>query len=238
MANLHSYHDEAGKSSSQTSLTQFICERKFRRGAVIRNRVFESSDMNEEAITYDEFCSRLGGASNQQTEAHMAVERDDEDSSRDMKTHSYVQRWRKNINFRVEIGPPVSPLIATEFPSSPVAVIHPSSLRMSWTPNYDVARMAMTSSPELASPSMVDKPTRFYDLYDAELEQLIDEASESQSSSGTSDSDTISVYVPPAATTSTRPQSKQKALKSAMRWLPKRIKYTFLSTAAGRSLRR
>ncbi|KAG7094292.1 hypothetical protein E1B28_007894 [Marasmius oreades] len=95
----------------------------------------------------------------------------------------------------------------------------------------------MASSPELASPPMVYKPTRFHDLYDVELEQLIDEASESQSSSGTSESDTISVYVPPVVTTSTRPQSKQKTLKSAMRWLPKRIKYTFLSTTAGRTLR-
>ena len=88
-------------------------------------------------------------------------------------------------------------LIASDFPSSPVAVIHPSSLRMSWKPSYDsVSRRAMSSSPEFSSRSVVDKPTQFHELYDAELEQLMDELSELQSSA-TSDSDTVSVYVPP-----------------------------------------
>ncbi|KAG7094293.1 hypothetical protein E1B28_007895 [Marasmius oreades] len=128
MATLRSYHDEAGKSSSQTGLTKSVCERKFRRRAIIRNHISESDDMDNEEITYNEFCSRLGGAYTSQT---LTLERAEEDSRRDMKTYSYVQKWRKDVDFRVEIGPPVSPLIATEFPSSPVAVIHPSSLRMS-----------------------------------------------------------------------------------------------------------
>ncbi|KAF9254544.1 hypothetical protein L218DRAFT_938487 [Marasmius fiardii PR-910] len=195
MANLRSYHDEAG-SLSQASLTQFICERKFRRGPSPRNSI--SHVKGEELhLSYDEFCTRLGGSYATPTETILDPEMNEEDSPNITRTYSYVQRWRKNVDFRVEVGPPVSPLIATEFPSSPVAVIHPSSLRMSWTPNYDVALVAMASSPELASPSMVDKPSRFYDIHDAELEELLDQLSESQSSSETSESDTISVYVPP-----------------------------------------
>ncbi|EEB86570.1 hypothetical protein MPER_16428, partial [Moniliophthora perniciosa FA553] len=89
-----------------------------------------------------------------------------EQVSRNVKTVSYVQRWRRNVDFVVEVGPPASPFITTDFPSSPVAVIHPSSLRVSSHPPYDdkaISRLAMASSPELASPTMVDKPTRFYD---------------------------------------------------------------------------
>lgn len=203
-------------------------------GSTITIRSQEYIAEGDEFYDYDQFRVMLGGVYGEQD--------DDQEGQvpRNVKTVSYVQRWRRNVDFVGDIGLPGSPLIATDFPSSPVAVIHPSSLRISSHPPYDnaaISRLAMASSPELASPTMIDKPTHFYDLYDAELERMIDEeASEFQESSTTSSNETISVYVPPVI--ALPPQKSKTGLKSAIRWLPTRIKYSFLSTAAGRSLRR
>lgn len=186
--------------------------------------------------SYDEFRIMLERNLYNSTECKTPEQNDD---SRAAKTFSYVQRWRRNVDFVVEVGPPRSPLITTDFPSSPVAVIHPSSLHISSQPPYDdkaVARLAMPSTPELSTEAIVDRPTYFYDLYDVELDRMIDEASETRSSlsSATSEDDTISVYVPPVTSKAT----PTKNLKSTFRWLPSRIKYRFLSVVAGRTPRR
>ncbi|KAL0571304.1 hypothetical protein V5O48_010654 [Marasmius crinis-equi] len=231
--NVRSNCDEAGRSSPGVDDSKFFDDLETTPSANTERQ--QISSLQE--ISYDEFCMRMGGLYDL---AKPSEDKDNDEGEfpRTLKTHSFVRNWRRNVDFRVEVGPPVSPLAATEFPSSPVAVIHPSALRMSWKPNYDsVSRMAMCSSPELASPSTIDRPAHFYELYDVDLENLIDEISESQSSV-TSDSDTISVYVPPVAAPPVPAPPKQKTFKAAIRWLPKRIKYTLLSTTAGRTLRR
>ncbi|KAL0065046.1 hypothetical protein AAF712_008041 [Marasmius tenuissimus] len=182
-------------ASSQISLPLY--DRKFPAIIACTDIEDEQAFSPVQEISYDEFCMSLSRTHEPvQLKARIPCEVE-ETSPHNGGTYSRVHDWRKNVDFRVEVGPPASPLITSEFPASPVAVIHPSSLRMSWKPNYDsVSCRAMSSSPELGSASLVDKPTQFQDLYDAELEQLMDELSELQSSA-TSDSDTISVYVPP-----------------------------------------
>ncbi|KAJ3984713.1 hypothetical protein F5890DRAFT_1271424 [Lentinula detonsa] len=144
---------------------------------------------------------------------------------------SYVSNWRRNIT-PLKIGPPPSSPFGVSFPTSPVAVISPDQLRITSLPPYDprmVSMLAGASASESFEQSIVNEPTHFNDLYDAELEQMIDEIETSSASSSTL---SVTVYIPPVEPSRTADRSPRKTFPSLIRWFPTRVKYSFLSNAA------
>ncbi|KAH7871039.1 uncharacterized protein C8R40DRAFT_609193 [Lentinula edodes] len=144
-----------------------------------------------EQQSYTEFCLKLGSTMPKQEDARGNTL----ESPR--RRRSYVCNWRQNIT-PLKIGPPPSPLGISDFPTSPVAIVSAEQLRVTSLPPYDprtASALAGSSTSELSEQSIVDEPTNFHDLYDAELEQIIDGI---ETSSASSSSLSATVYIPPA----------------------------------------
>ncbi|KAF9077169.1 hypothetical protein BDP27DRAFT_1311933 [Rhodocollybia butyracea] len=164
------------------------------------------------------------------------------------KRLSYVHNWRQKIT-PLELGPPSTPCGIFEFPTSPVAIISPDQLCVTSLPPYDTrtaSELADSRSPDL---SIVEEPTCFYDLYDAELEQMIDDMDACSTSTSTV---SVTVHIPHGTTpTSFREDSQagstpgekrreptHRSLPSVIRWLPTRAKYSFLFSGVHKIFRR
>jgi hypothetical protein len=179
-----------------------------------------------ERKSYDEFCLMIG-----------SVQESNDLVTTKPRKLSYVHTWRQRVT-PLDIGPPSSPFGTSEFPTSPVAVIAPDQLCVTSLPPYDPrAASVLARSPASDSPSewsIVDGPTQFHDLYDAELEQMIDEAREMETSSASSSTISAGAYLPPAIhTTRVKAEKRHRGtFSSAVRWLPARIKYSLLSTGS------
>ncbi|KAJ3771839.1 hypothetical protein FB446DRAFT_738732 [Lentinula raphanica] len=147
---------------------------------------------------------------------------------------SYVSNWRQNITpLRID-SPPSSPFGVSEFPTSPVAVVSPERLRVTSVPPYDprtASKLAGVAASEYTQPSIVNEPTHFHDLYDVELEQMIDELPTSSDSSSTV---SATIYIPPVEPSrmASRSHRRRKTITSLIRWFPTRVKYTLLSNMA------
>ncbi|KAE9399488.1 hypothetical protein BT96DRAFT_882123 [Gymnopus androsaceus JB14] len=188
----------------------------------------------EYATAYDEFCLMIRTAEDEVSNDAKVVA---------PRKLSYVHRWRQRIT-PLDIRPPSSPFGTSEFPTSPVAVITPDQLCVTSLPPYDhrtASLLARSPTSDSEPTSTVDEPTNFHDLYDAELEQMID-AHQMQSSSDSSSSISATVYLPQAGVHTTTPipkvewtweeKPRRRTLSSAIRWLPARIKYSVLSTGS------
>ncbi|KAJ4480251.1 hypothetical protein J3R30DRAFT_2600829 [Lentinula aciculospora] len=144
---------------------------------------FDQCSISEQQ-SYAEFCLML--------ESSVSKPEDKDTSKNPLKAPqsqrlSYVRNWRQNIT-PLEIASPPSPFGASQFPTSPVADVSPDQLRITSLPPYDpravIALMGSSTSTPFEQ-STVNEPTGFYDLYDAELEQMIDEMESSSASSST-----------------------------------------------------
>ncbi|KIK61612.1 hypothetical protein GYMLUDRAFT_42625 [Collybiopsis luxurians FD-317 M1] len=182
----------------------------------------ESEYSSSERKAYDEFCLTLKGAG----------ETEDVDQGRpSTRRLSYVQNWRREI-VPLEINPPSSPFAAFNFPTSPVAIINPEQLCVTSLPPYDLRTTALLPRPSLESleVSPVDGNHLYYD---AELERMLNELEASSVSSSTI---SATIYLPPIAPTTEA--EKPSPRKSAVRWLPARIKYSLLSSTFHKVFRR
>ncbi|KAK7453450.1 hypothetical protein VKT23_011722 [Stygiomarasmius scandens] len=188
--------------------------------------------------TYDEFCSMLRDDYELTDEPVQEIEVIDECASPvNPRKFSLIDNWRIGIN-GTEVGPPKSPFLVPDFTSSPVAAINFASLQITSLPpcNDQVYARLCSDHSDVASTNrqddvvnvIVTHPTHFHELYDAELERMIDETVDDASSSDNTVS--VAVYVPPVHPKDI-PQRTTK-LSSALRWLPKRLKYTFLSKSS------
>jgi hypothetical protein len=190
--------------------------------------------------SYDEFCKSL------RSRTGMVV-RDDkgENSTEKPKKFSYVSNWRRKVDSAdLTIRVPPSPLYQSfESPSSPVASIDPSRLCVTSVPPSEYASCYSNSpieSPlyEIEQAAIVEVPVDFHEIYDAELDRMLNEASEVESSSSVSPYPIPEMYVPHVSAAST-PKSRKPArfqnVSSAIRWLPMRIKYSILSQTTHRS---
>ncbi|THV00183.1 hypothetical protein K435DRAFT_964188 [Dendrothele bispora CBS 962.96] len=190
--------------------------------------------------TYDEFCSMLRDDYDLSDEPVQEIEVVDECASPvNPRKFSLIDHWRTGVN-DTEVGPPKSPFLVADFASSPVAAINFASLQVTSLPpcndkGYSRLRsghselVGTNEQDNDVADAIINQPTHFYDLYDAELERMVDETVDDASSSD----DTVSaaVYVPSAPPKDTvAPRAKK--LSSALRWLPKRLKYTFLSKSS------
>ncbi|KAF5358644.1 hypothetical protein D9758_007703 [Tetrapyrgos nigripes] len=204
-------------------------------------KVDDRSDLppKKDFNTYDEFCSMLRDDYELYDEPVQEIEVFDECATPvNPKTFSLIDHWRSGIN-GTEVGPPKSPFIVADFASSPVAAINFASLQVTSLPpcnstSFTNPRLRSSHSEAAVtndSPTanvIVTQPTHFYDLYDAELERMIDETVDETASSD--DTDAVStVYVPPVPSKNLIQRTTKNKISSAIRWLPKRLKYTLLS---------
>jgi len=197
----------------------------------------ESGYAFAERKSYDEFCLMISSV-------EQGVSDDSKMATTKPRKLSYVHSWRQRIT-PLDIGPPTSPFGRSEFPTSPVAVITPDQLCITSLPPYDprtASLLARSPTSDSLEQTIVGEPTNFYDLYDAQLEQMIDDACE-QSSSDSSSTISAGMYIPQAVPSIIPPRvekPRSRTVSSAIRWLPARIKYTILSTgsAVHRAFRR
>ncbi|KAF5352883.1 hypothetical protein D9757_012109 [Collybiopsis confluens] len=141
---------------------------------------------------------------------------------------SHVHSWRKAI-VPLEIAPPSSPFAVSNFPASPVAAINPEQLCVTSLPPYDTRTAALlsgTAPRAIAEPSPVEETMHFYDLYDAQLERMINEL---EASSDSSSAASATIYLPPVAPSVVTASPPSRKFSSTVRWLPVRIKYSLLS---------
>ncbi|KAF9070363.1 hypothetical protein BDP27DRAFT_1323911 [Rhodocollybia butyracea] len=185
--------------------------------------------------SYDEFCRSLRS----RTEILMH----EEDLREKPKKFSYVSNWRRKVDpSDLTILVPPSPFYQSfGSPSSPVASIDPSRLCVTSIPPSEYASSYSESpveSPlcEFEQDAIVEAPVDFHEIYDAELDRMLDEASEVESSSSVSPYPIPGMHVPHVASTpKSRKPTRFQNVSSTIRWLPMRIKYSILSQTTHRS---